>query len=186
MEWPNGDPCSRPDGAWRSPFAATGATAAEQADLGHVGPNGWQLDTLIDLLRDLRLAGENCFAFWARGQQLVEGAIRIGCSVRPTPGRLLRGGRSVAGAGRSCFWPCDGGFDELPGIFGGRLSSLSRASSAAIRASCAAIWASWAAIRLSASASRAVSAAISASFSRWLSWAGAGSSGTRCVELTRP
>ena len=38
---------------------------------------------------------------------------------RRTEGRLLRGGRSVAGAGRSCFWPCDGGFDELPGVFGG-------------------------------------------------------------------
>ena len=67
----------------------------------------------------------------------------FGCSVRPTPGRLLRGGRSVAGAGRSCFWPCEGGFDELPGVFGGRVSSLSRASSAAMRASCAAMWASW-------------------------------------------
>ena len=82
-------------------FAATGATAAEQADLGHVGPNGWQLDTLIDLLRDLRLAGEYCFAFWARGQQLVEGAIRIRMQ-RPadagaafTRRAIRRGGREV-------------------------------------------------------------------------------------------
>jgi hypothetical protein len=37
------------------------------------------------------------------------------------------------------------------------------------------------ATRWSANASRAVSAAISASFSAWLSWAGTGSSGTRRV-----
>ena len=42
-------------------------------------------------------------------------------------------------AGRSCFCPCEGGFDELPGVFGGRVNSSSLASSAAIRASCAAI-----------------------------------------------
>ena len=101
----------------------------------------------------------------------------FGCSVRPTPGRLLRGGRSVAGAGRSGFCPCDGGFEELPGVFGGWVSWLSRASRAAMRASCAAI-------RWSANANLAVSAAISASFSAWLS-AGVGSNGTRRVNSTR-
>jgi hypothetical protein len=91
----------------------------------------------------------------------------------------LRGGRSVPGAWRSCFCPCEGGFDELPGVFGGRVSSSSRASSAAMRASCAAI-------RSSAATSRVVSAAISASFSAWLSWAGAGNKGTGWVESSRP
>ena len=70
-----------------------------------------------------------------------------------------------------------GGFDELPGVFGGWVSWSSRASRAAMRASCAAI-------RWSANASLAVSAAISASFSAWLS-AGVGSSGTRRVDSTR-
>jgi hypothetical protein len=51
----------------------------------------------------------------------------FGCSVRPTPGRLLRRGRSVAGLWRSYFCPCEGGFEELPGVFGGRVSSFSRA-----------------------------------------------------------
>ena len=72
--------------------------------------------------------------------------------------------------------PCEGGLDELPGVFGGRVCWLSRASRAAMRASCAAM-------RSSANASLAVSAAISASFSAWLSWAGVGSRGTRRVEL---
>ena len=52
----------------------------------------------------------------------------------------------------------EGGLDELPGVFGGRVWWLSRASRAAMRASCAAM-------RSSANTSLAVSAAISASFS---------------------
>jgi hypothetical protein len=70
-----------------------------------------------------------------------------------------------------------GGLDELAGVFGGRADSLSRASRAAMRASLAAI-------RRSANARRAVSAAISVSFSEWLRWAG--SSGIRHVESTGP
>ena len=42
---------------------------------------------------------------------------------------------AVAEAERSCFCPCEGGFEELPGFFGGRVSSLSRASRAAMRVS---------------------------------------------------
>jgi len=36
-------------------------------------------------------------------------------------------------AGLSCFGPFEGGFDELPGVFGGRASSAIRASSATMR-----------------------------------------------------
>jgi hypothetical protein len=59
------------------PLAATGATAAEQADLGHVGPNGWQFDTLIDLLRGLRRVGKDRLALRAGAQQPVDRSIRV-------------------------------------------------------------------------------------------------------------
>ena len=50
----------------------------------------------------------------------------FGSSARPTPGRLLRGGLSPAG--RSDFWPFDGGSEELSGVFGGRSNAASRFS----------------------------------------------------------
>ena len=104
----------------------------------------------------------------------------------PTPGRLLRGGRSAAGAGRFCFCPCEGGLDELPGVFGGRVSSSSRASRAAMRASCAAMWAPCAAIRWSANTSRRSAPRSARPSRRGSVERGAGSRGTRSVELTRP
>src|SRR4051812_5022900 len=51
------------------------------------------------------------------------------------PGRLLRGGLSPAG--RSGFWPFDGGSEELSGFFGGRWNTASRFSRSAIRAKAA-------------------------------------------------
>ena len=59
----------------------------------------------------------------------------FGSSARPTPGRLLRGGLSPAG--RSDFWPVDGGSEELSGVFGGRSNTASRFSNSAMRASAA-------------------------------------------------
>ena len=58
-------------------LAATGATAAEQAHLGHIRPDRRQLDALIDLLRGLRRVGEHRFAFRAGGQPPVDHAIRV-------------------------------------------------------------------------------------------------------------
>ena len=60
-----------------------------------------------------------------------------GCSVRPTPGRLLRG--SLGPAGRSGFCPFDGGSEELSGVLRGRSRAASRASRSALRASSSAI-----------------------------------------------
>ena len=82
--------------------------------------------------------------------------------------QLWRGG-CVASDGRlsgSC--PCDGGFDELPGVFGGRVSSSSRAS----------MRTSYAAIHSFATNIRSVSAAITASFSAGLSRVTSGGCGT--------
>ena len=85
---------------------ATGATAAEQAHLGHIRPDRRQLDALVDLLRGLRRVGKHGLAFRAGGQPGIEITWSgFGCSVRPTPGRLLRGGRSPPGSGRSGFCP---------------------------------------------------------------------------------
>jgi hypothetical protein len=103
-------------------LAATRATAAEQSDLGHVRADGGQLDALIDLLRCPRYIGEYRRAFRAGGQQLVDRAIRVRMQRPANAGADFRGGRCAVRAGRSGFCPCEGGFDELPGVFGGRLS----------------------------------------------------------------
>src|SRR5476651_1867914 len=58
-------------------FAATGATAAEQADPGHIRADRWQLDAFIDLLRSLRRVGKYRLALWAGSQPLVDRAIRV-------------------------------------------------------------------------------------------------------------
>lgn len=60
----------------------------------------------------------------------------LGSSVRPKPGRLLRGGL-LASDGTLGFWPFDGGTDELSGVLGGFSSRASRASGCAIRFSAA-------------------------------------------------
>ena len=84
----------------------------------------------------------------------------FGCSVWPTPGRPLHGGRRPSGGALSCFCHCDGGLEELSGVFSGTVRAASRASSAAIRTSCDAMWANVA-------SSLAVNAAIGVSFSAW-------------------
>ena len=65
------------------PLAATGATAAEQAHLGHIRANRGQLDALIDLLQGLRRVRKHRFAFRAGGQPPVDRAIRVRMQ-RPT------------------------------------------------------------------------------------------------------
>ncbi len=116
---------------------------------------GEQLDALVDLLRESARLPEmpsdisDRQSAWHRPRDRGSDA----ASARRA-GRLLRGGRSVGG--RSCFWPCEGGLDELSGVFAGRLNASSRASSAAMRASCVAI-------RSCAAASSAARARISAS-----------------------
>ena len=105
----------------------------------HIRANRGQLDALVDLLGDCAAPGNTAAHFGQVASRWSIVRSGFGCSVRPTPGRLLRGGRSVPGAGRSGFCPCDGGFEELPGVFGGWVCWLSRASRAAMRASCAAI-----------------------------------------------
>ncbi len=95
-------------------------------------------------------------------------------SVRATPGRLLRGGRSlvrtggrVSGLPKVASMNCPG--FRLTGQFVQPRLQGRHAGVLGIR-----------------QASRAVSAAIRASFSAWLSCAGAGSRGTRCLKSTRP
>ena len=57
--WPNGDPWLQTDwGCGGYPLAAAGAAAAEQAHLGHIRTDGWQLDALVDLLWGLRRVGK--------------------------------------------------------------------------------------------------------------------------------
>ena len=68
------------------------------------------------------------------------------------PGRLLRCLAVASDDGLSGFWPCEGGFDEFFGVFGGPVSSLSRDSSTALRDS-------WSATRGSAPGTRADHAA---------------------------
>ena len=99
MEWPNGEPCSSPAGAvavtrspqqaQRPPNSRTWVTS---------GLIGRQFNALIDLLRGLRGLGERRLTVRASGQ--LGSTIRsgLGCSVRPTPGRLLRG-RAICGGG---------------------------------------------------------------------------------------
>jgi hypothetical protein len=62
----------------RHPLAAAGATAAEQAHLGHIRPDGRQFDAFVDLLRGLGLVREHCLAFRAGGQFGVHHPIRVG------------------------------------------------------------------------------------------------------------
>ena len=83
-----------------------------------------------------------------------------------------------SGSGPFVFWPCDGGLDELPGVFGGRVNSPIRASNDRMRISCAAI------LSL-ASANAANNAAISVSFSAWLKVLRSGGGVTRRLESTR-
>ena len=66
----------------------------------------------------------------------------------------------------------------MPGVFGGPVSSAIRASSATMRASCIAILST-------ASVRRANNAAISASFSVWLSASRSAGGVTRWLESTR-
>ena len=187
MDWPNGDPWLQTGrGRGGHPLAATGATAAEQAHLGHIRAEPGATRCAhrpaagSATRREIppRISGR-----WSADRRWCDPGSDAASGRRR--GGFCAAGDPSPGAGRSGFCPCEGGFDELPGVFGGRVSSLSRASSAAMRASCAAMW-RLGRDPLSANASRAVSAAISASFSGWLSWAGAGSSGTRRVESTRP
>ena len=64
-------------------IATTGATAAEQAHLGHIRANRGQLDALIDLLQGLRRVRKHRLAFRAGGQPPVDRAIRVRMQ-RPT------------------------------------------------------------------------------------------------------
>jgi hypothetical protein len=86
-----------------------------------------------------------------RGWDAAAGRSRTGSP--PSQGQALRGGRRPSVGVLSCFCPCDGGLEELSGVFGGPVRAASRASSAAMRISCTAMTAN-------AASSRAVNAAI--------------------------
>jgi hypothetical protein len=81
--------------------------------------------------------------------------------------------------GRFCFWPCDGGLNELSGVFGGRVNSSSRASKAAIRAACATI--------VSCAVDNCpIKPRINRSLSAWLSLLRSGAAVTQRLESGRP
>ena len=61
----------------RHAFAATGATTAEQADLGDVRLDGRQFDALVDLLWGLQSLGERRLAIRAGGQGGIDHPIRV-------------------------------------------------------------------------------------------------------------
>jgi hypothetical protein len=67
-------------------LVATGATATEQSDSGHIGPDRWQFDTLIDLLRGLRCVRKHRHALRAGGQQPVDRAIGVRMQRPPDAG----------------------------------------------------------------------------------------------------
>ncbi len=179
MDLPNGEPGSNP----------AGASAVTRSPQQAQRPPNRRTSVTSGLAWGSSMRSYTCCgvwvasgkAAWQRGQAgSLASTTRSGsgCNRRPTPGRPWRGGRS-AGAARFSFWPCEGGLDELSGVFGGRLNSSSRASSAAMRASCAAIV-------CCADASCANSARISASFSAGLSLLRSGRGVTPRLESIRP
>jgi hypothetical protein len=83
-------------------FAATLTTAAEQAHLGYIGADRWQLNALINLLRGLRRLGERGLALRAGGQSLVDRAIRVRMQ-RPTDTGTAFAWRAILAGRRKVF-----------------------------------------------------------------------------------
>ena len=168
---PNGDPGSSPAGASavaRSPqHAQRPPNRRTRVTSGRIGGNSMRSWTCCGVC-DASGNAASHFGQLASRRSMVRSG--FGCSPRPAPGRLLRGERGLS-SGWSCFCPWDGGLEELSGVFGGRVSSSRRASSAAIFSR--------------AAASSANSARSSASFSSWLRRVRSGGV-TRPLESTRP
>lgn len=90
---------------------------AEQAHPGHIRLHRRQFDAIVDLLWGLRDFGKRGFALRAGHQPRINDAVRVGCNVRPTPGRLLRGGRASPSR-RFCCWPWGGWLGGIVRGFG--------------------------------------------------------------------
>jgi hypothetical protein len=134
------------------PLTAAGAATPEQAYLRHVRLDRRQLDAFVDLLRWSARSPE--MPHFGQAVNLASNTRSgFGCSVRPNPGRPLRGGFSPMG--RSGFCPFDGGSEELSGVLAGRSNLARRFSSSPIRAS--------------AASNRSTSDRMSSSFPAWLS-----------------
>ena len=171
MDAPNGEPGSSPAGAWaviRSPQQAQRPPNSRAwVTSGLTGGNPMRSQTRCAVWEASGNAASHPGQAASRASTTRSG---FGWSTRPAPGRLARGGRVLpSGWFRFCAW--DGGLEELSGVFGGRVSSPGRASSAAVFP--------WAA------ASCANSARISASFSSGLRRVRSGGVTPR-LESTRP
>ena len=141
MDCPNGEPGSSPAGASavaRSPRQAQRPpNKRTRVTSGRTGGNSMR----SWICRGVCDASGNAAAHVGQADDFRSISLPgFGCKARPAPGRLSRGSR-ILSSGWLCFCPWDGGFDELSGVFGGRVSSSRRASSAAIfswaAASCA-------------------------------------------------